>query len=238
MSATPPLSWDAVRIQQARTLAQRSKCTRAKVGAIITGPEGRHIVGEGYNGPPSGYQHGSMPCTTWCQRAGTTAENPLTELSPVYDDCPPLHAEANALMRSDHTARVNGSIYVTSHVCFGCAKLIANSGLSRVVVDTDKADAHRNPLASYQFLIQCGLRIQLSDLVMQSRLDGEITSARGWVTSPPFPGTSFTDLIVDNARRFSGAADAPGGAKAVVPVMTYDERVARERNERAGGSRG
>lgn len=218
MSTITPLSWDAVRIQQARILAQRSKCTRAKVGAIITGPEGRHIVGEGYNGPPSGYQHGSSPCTTWCQRAGSTAENPLTELSPVYDDCPSLHAEANALIRSNHTERIGGVIYVTSHICFGCAKLIANSGIKRVVVDTDKADAHRNPLASYQFLRQCGIAVQLSDLVMQARLTGElISSARGWVSHPSFPNPA------------PGFLTTPGPP---IYEMPYEERVAKEREER------
>lgn len=214
-----PLSWDDVRIEQALSLAKRSKCARAKVGAIITGPDGRHIVGEGYNGPPSGYQHGSQPCTTWCQRAGTTAENPLAELSPVYDDCPSLHAEANALMRSDHTARVNGSIYVTSHVCFGCAKLIANSGLKRVVVSTDRADAHRNPLASYQFLIQCGIQVQLSDLVMQARLHADDLRKSGWTvpSPPPFPGGTI------------GSLRKP---EATIYTMTYDERVTKERAER------
>lgn len=221
MSTTHPLSWDAVRIEQALSLAKRSKCARAKVGAIITGPEGRHIVGEGYNGPPSGYQHGSQPCTTWCQRAGTTAENPVAELSPVYDDCPSLHAEANALMRSDHSARIGGTIYVTSHVCFGCAKLIANSGLARVYVHTDKADAHRNPLASYQFLIQCGIQVQLSDLVMQSRLPavGAQRDAQMWCqpTPPPFPNPA------------PGFLTSPGKP---IYTMSYEERVAKERAER------
>lgn len=75
---------------------------------------------------------------------------------------------------SDRTLREGGTIYVTSHVCFGCAKLIANSGLARVVIDTDRADAHRNPLASYQFLVQCGIIVNLSDLVMMSRLAAEL----------------------------------------------------------------
>lgn len=135
----------------------------------------------------------------------------------MYDDCPSLHAEANALMRSDHSARVGGSIYVTSHVCFGCAKLIANSGLVRVVVDTDKADAHRNPIASYQFLLQCGIQVQLSDLVMQARLDNRpLMSVRGY-TAPPFPGGTL------------GALHKPETA---VYTMTYEERVAKELVER------
>jgi deoxycytidylate deaminase len=55
-----------------------------------------------------------------------------------------------------------GTIYVTSHVCYGCAKLIANSGLARIVVDTEEAaNAYRNPLASYLFLRDCGIEVEL-----------------------------------------------------------------------------
>lgn len=139
----------------------------------------------------------------------------------MYDDCPSLHAEANALIRSNHRDRIGGVIYVTSHICFGCAKLIANSGIARVVVDTDKADAHRNPLASYQFLIQCGLTVQLSDLVMQARLyDNHITASPGWVTPPPFPGEPIGRITPDGRVIYNN------------PVMTYEERVTEERAER------
>lgn len=156
-------SWYETRLEMARTIAQRSLCSRSKVGAIITDTTNR-IVGEGYNGPPAGFSHGNQPCNIWCKRTST-----LT-LSPDYTDCPSLHAEANALLESDRSKRAGGTIFITSHVCFGCAKLIANSGLACVVVDSATADEHRNPLASYQFLIQCGISVVLQDLVMQARL--------------------------------------------------------------------
>jgi deoxycytidylate deaminase len=54
--------------------------------------------------------------------------------SPRYDDCPSLHAEANALLSAERSERLGGTIYVTSAICFGCAKLIANSGLVSVVM--------------------------------------------------------------------------------------------------------
>lgn len=163
----PP--WDETRSAQARILALRSLCSRAKVGAVVTDTSNR-IVGEGYNGPPKGFKHESKPCTIWCKRACPKTGEVAPVPEPDYGDCPSIHAEANALLQADRHERAGGSIYVTSHICFGCAKLIANSGLSEVVVDTDRADTHRNPLASYQFLKECGLRVVLSDLVMQARL--------------------------------------------------------------------
>jgi dCMP deaminase len=161
-------TWDEVRMEMARQIAQRSLCDRAKVGAIITGPDGRHIVGEGYNGPPAGFRHSLQPCNIWCQRPSSTSP------SPDYSDCVTLHAEANALMKSDYTARCGGTIYITSHPCWGCAKLIANSGLSRVVVESDAAHGHRDPMASYRFLLECGLVVDLpGDVLMMVRLTGK-----------------------------------------------------------------
>lgn len=88
-------------------------------------------------------------------------KKPGFSLSATYDDCPSLHAETNALITSDRSLRAGGTIYVTSDICMGCAKLIGNSGLARVYVDTKRYDKHRNPDASYDFMRQCGLMIEI-----------------------------------------------------------------------------
>lgn len=97
------------------------------------------------------------PYLFYTSRGYTRQEN----VSPCYDDCMSLHAEQNALMFSDRRLRVDGTIYVTSHVCFGCAKLVANSGLSTVAVpaDTTLEAAHRKPERSYEFLESCGIEV-------------------------------------------------------------------------------
>lgn len=84
-----------------------------------------------------------------------------TDLDPNYEDCPSLHAEANGLSRSSHIHRKGGTIYVTSDVCHQCAKLVANSGLSRVVVDQRTPREHRKADESYNFLETCGLEVVL-----------------------------------------------------------------------------
>lgn len=145
----------------ARVIARRSLCTRDQVGAIIV-DVGNKVIGEGYNGPPSGFWHYQRPCTDWCQRTVNVKIDPKS-LHPEYLDCPALHAEANALMMSDRTLRLDGTIYVTSHVCMGCAKLIANSGLHKVWVVTEEEHAHRNSFASYEFMIRCGLKVYVNE---------------------------------------------------------------------------
>lgn len=93
------------------------------------------------------------------ERLGFT---PIFERAVDYTDCPALHAEANALMRGDRVAREGGTIYVTSHVCMGCAKLIANSGLRDVVVAAQHDGAHREPEKVYRFLDQCGISVMIA----------------------------------------------------------------------------
>lgn len=85
----------------------------------------------------------------------------VEDLSPDYSDCPSLHAEANALSVCDRTQREGGVIYVTSHVCHACAKLVANSGLSTVVIPSDDGfgAAHRRPERSYELLERCGVDV-------------------------------------------------------------------------------
>lgn len=80
-----------------------------------------------------------------------------------YSDCPSLHAEANALSVCDRSSREGGTIYVTSAICFGCAKLIANSGLAQVIVRNFDANGeaiqHRNWKKSREFLESCGIDV-------------------------------------------------------------------------------
>lgn len=172
-------TWDETRLAMAREIAKRSLCTRAQVGAMITDTSDR-VVGEGYNGPPAGFVHGSQPCNIWCKRPNSIAP------SPDYSDCVTLHAEANALLTSDRSRRLGGTIYTTSHVCWGCAKLIANSGLSRVVVESDAAHIHRDPMASYRFLLECGLEVSLpGDAMMMARLAREQNAAVAQIWCAP-----------------------------------------------------
>lgn len=187
---TPPIklrpNWHDIRFDMALAIAKRSLCMRDQVGAIIVDISNK-VIGEGYNGPPKGFWHANAPCTQWCQRTvnakiatdanwcspgegydflDTTTTQDVGKssgLHPTYDDCPSLHAEANALMMSDRSLRSGGTIYVTSHICMGCAKLIANSGLHSVRVGTSTASDHRRSSASYEFLKSCGLEVYVSE---------------------------------------------------------------------------
>lgn len=165
-------SWDATWLAVADVVGQRSLCSRDRVGAVIVDPLNR-VVATGYNGPPAGFQHEERPCVEWCKRAQTNVHSALGRaaqdvlIDPGYVDCPALHAEANALSVCDRSVREGGTIYVTSHSCFSCAKLIANSGLAVVIIGLvagDRDREYRDPTRSYEFMERCGLTVIIQPL--------------------------------------------------------------------------
>lgn len=144
--------WDAVWVEVAHAVARRSLCARAQCGAVIVDAHNR-IIATGYNGAPAAYPTDNGDCLSFCPRA--TGKEPMAG----YEDCISIHAEANALLFCDRRDREGGTIYVTSSVCFGCAKLIANSGLHRVVIDMSITYDYRDPQKSVDFLSASGIEV-------------------------------------------------------------------------------
>lgn len=107
-----------------------STCDKRKYAAFVLAPNSR-VVGFGYNGSPPGHAHCNQGA---CPR--------LQENSPhgsTYDNCIANHAEANALLYSDLSERKGGTIVVNGPPCFSCSKLIASSGVQRLVHYVDPA---------------------------------------------------------------------------------------------------
>lgn len=145
-------SWDETWLDVAVTVSQRSLCTRAQVGVVIVNAEDR-IVSTGYNGPPKAFDHRGETCDVWCER-GAGGE--------AGANCPASHAEQNAFMAADRSQWQGGVLYVTGHVCAECTKLIANSGLARIVVQPDGVDrGYRNPDANYRFIRSMGIGVEV-----------------------------------------------------------------------------
>lgn len=119
------------------TLGFRSQCVRAQVGAVIVTADNR-VDSTGYNGPAAGLELEGT-CDLWCERAinGDTSSD--------YSRCHTIHAEANALIRAHHERIQGGTIYVSRAMCVNCAKMVGNSGLTRVVHRVTADDLHRGP---------------------------------------------------------------------------------------------
>lgn len=101
-----------------------STCSKAQYFAVVLMPNGR-VAGVGYNGSPPGMGH----CVDgFCPRAQQGSPS-----GSVYDNCIAQHAEANALLWSDPSQRIGGTLIVNGPPCYGCAKQIASSGVAKVV---------------------------------------------------------------------------------------------------------
>jgi dCMP deaminase len=123
-------SWDTYFLEMAAHAASRSTCVRRKVGAVVA--QDNRVRSTGYNGGPSGYGHCSEgACPRGRSDAPSLADS--VDLAREYGDCIAIHAEANALLHCETLHRRGATLYCTDFPCFQCAKLISNSGISRVV---------------------------------------------------------------------------------------------------------
>jgi dCMP deaminase len=117
MSRTRRASWDEYFMRIAIQAAARSTCDRKHVGAVIV--RDKTILSTGYNGSIRGLPH--------CDDVGHMLEN---------DHCiATVHAEANAIIQAakNGTAIDGADIYITASPCWNCFKLIANSGIRRIL---------------------------------------------------------------------------------------------------------
>jgi dCMP deaminase len=100
-------------MHMALMLAQRSTCSRLQVGAVIATVDNQKVLAVGYNGGPKKLFN---DC-----------------LSSEPGKCGHLHAEVNALIKSNYSDAAPKKIYVTSSPCFACATAIINGGIQEVV---------------------------------------------------------------------------------------------------------
>ena len=154
-------SWDDVWMSAANTVGKRSRCTRAKIGCVLVSADNR-VVSVSYVGPPplhaASNANQQSTCKDWCTRA--LASKP-DDLDPAYRDCVSSHAEQNAVARADFSLLRGGTAYVNSAVCWSCAKLLAASGVKRVVMEVLKSDEHRDPVGVSNFLADCGVDVTM-----------------------------------------------------------------------------
>lgn len=108
------LKFDISYLRMADIWAGNSYSKRLQVGALLV--KDRMIISDGYNGTPTGFEN-------ICED-----ENGATK--PYV-----LHAEANAITKvaKSNNSSEGATLYITASPCMECAKLIIQSGISRVV---------------------------------------------------------------------------------------------------------
>lgn len=115
-------SWDEYFMTLAKQVATRATCHRAHVGCVIVSKDNRVLV-TGYNGSISGSNHcgddNHVLLDNHCVRVNHAEANAIAQ------------AAANGIAVKDSTA------YLTMRPCLTCAKLLAGSGVNKIIYDGD-----------------------------------------------------------------------------------------------------
>lgn len=147
--------WDKRFMEMAEQIGGWSSCFQQNrhVGAVIV--KNKRIIATGYNGAPQGIKS--------CADKGVCLRKEMNIPSGTMQEiCYAVHAEQNAIIQA---ARVGCSVegctlYCTHQPCVICAKIIINSGISRVVYKEGYPDKF-----SVQLFEEAGVRMdKYSDL--------------------------------------------------------------------------
>ncbi len=123
---------DNVYMNMAYEQAEKSKCSRAKVGAVLV--KGGLVVAQGYNNTVGGIRD--------CRDVGCIRDILKIPTAQRREVCRALCAEQLAVSEAARNGiDLDGSVaYVTTYPCHICAKLLVSSGVSEIVYDSEYSD--------------------------------------------------------------------------------------------------
>jgi dCMP deaminase len=150
------ISWDEYFMGLSHLSALRSKDPNTQVGACIVDHDHK-VVSIGYNGMPRGCNDSDFP---W-EREGDFLNTKYAYV---------VHAELNAILNSPRP--VNGcTIYVSLFPCNECAKAIIQSGIRKIIYESDKYEGTDGNVASKKMLKEAG--VELVQLPYSLKIDIE-----------------------------------------------------------------
>ncbi len=153
----------------AHEVAKMSHARRLQVGAVIV--KNDRVISMGYNGMPAGWENNcedqvwdpgaggwldpdefdaKYPYEGWHEQAGRNVRYGLKTKPEV------LHAESNAIAKlaKSNDSGDGADIFITHAPCMECAKLIFQSGISRVYYNQNYRDD-----SGIRFLKQSGVEV-------------------------------------------------------------------------------
>ena len=130
----------------ARRFAELSHARRLHVGALVVKDD--RIISIGYNGMPSGWDN-DCEDKIWNVHDGSYTLKTKPEV---------LHAETNAIAKlaKSNDSGDGADLFVTHSPCLDCAKLIYQSGISRVFFGQ-----HYRDDSGIKFLEKSGIEVKM-----------------------------------------------------------------------------
>ena len=153
------LTWDEYFMGLAHLSALRSKDPNTQVGAAIV-DENHRVVSVGYNGFPTGVSDDEFP---W-SREGDVLTSKYAFV---------VHAELNAILNSQRSVR-GCTIYVSLFPCNECAKAIIQSGIKKIVYESDKYNGVDTNIASKRMLRAAGVELVLISNTISIQVEKKI----------------------------------------------------------------
>jgi len=138
------ISWEEYFMGLAHLSALRSKDPNTQVGACIVDKDNK-VVSIGYNGMPRGCNDKDFP---W-EREGGFLDTKYAFV---------VHAELNAILNSPRSVK-DCTIYVSLFPCNECAKAIIQSGIRKIVYESDKYNGTEGNIASKKMLNEAGVEL-------------------------------------------------------------------------------
>lgn len=138
------ISWDEYFMGIAHLSSKRSKDPNTQVGACVVDQDNK-IVTVGYNGMPRGVKDSEVP---WAREGG------FKETKYAYV----VHAELNAILNTPRSLK-GCALYVSLFPCNECAKAIIQSGIKKIVYESDKYDGTDGNVVSKKMLKLAGIEL-------------------------------------------------------------------------------
>lgn len=128
----------------AETYANLSTAVKLKVGAIVVKED--RIISIGYNGMPSG----------WSNECEIELSQPIGRVDLVTKP-EVLHAETNAIAKLARSSEsgLDATMFITHAPCLNCAKLIYQSGISKVYYRNSYRET-----TGIEFLLKGGIEVE------------------------------------------------------------------------------
>lgn len=156
-------TWDEYFMDLAFKTSERATCPKRHVGAILVDKE-NHIISTGYNGSPPGMPHcddiGCLEIGGRCKRT--------------------IHAEDNAIKRSNRRQRAGSKLYITDFPCLPCANLVSKSGIVEVIYGKVLS---RSPKAVLALLEEEGIVVRRLDISQKKATSKVVTMVRDAIGS-------------------------------------------------------
>lgn len=146
----------------AYTIAKgESKCISQKVCAIVVKDD--RLKSTGHNGTPKGQPNCCDVNSHLVDADGNYDASKHNNEHHLWSNKNEIHAEANALLYCSPQDREGATLYTTLQPCSDCCKLIAASGIVRVIYGEVY---HRTPIDSIDILKNANIDvININDLV-------------------------------------------------------------------------